>query len=1285
MQRRRFAGLVRGAAFSRACHGAAAAGYVLMVATSAQAQVAQSPLYLGGGDVPGNLVLVPSVEYSTINSVANLGDYDERVGYVGYFDSAKCYAYNYSSAEADRHFYPIGFTSNHRCSNAWSGNYLNWAATQTIDPFRKALTGGYRVRDTASETWLEKARHDGQDGTTLYPNRRIPAGSGDNSALVSGATPASWGRIRTRIEGLGITMRFTALASSASDEPLNWTTDVVAYDPAQPLDASTVYEVSVRVKACVGALLEANCRSYSSAYKPEGLIQQYADKLRVGVFGYLNDPAGSDSEMRDGGVLRARQKFVGPTKIEPGEGATANPNVEWNSVTGVIFANPDPADAASTSVSNSGALNYLNKFGQLTTNTHKTANPVSELYYAALRYLRHQSNVAEYSRLSGTASTRARQTDGFPVITNWLAAGSDPIQYACQSNVILGIGDVYTERDKNLPGFGGHGSEPAMPDVVARDRSVNAVAATNKVGALEGLGNIGNSTDWTGGFNSAFIAGLAYVANASDLRTDLPGDQTVSTHWVDVLAAQTLEPPSRNQYYLAAKYGGLKIPDDADFPADPLRYSGSIPTDWWHTNGETLTSFGSRAPTPRQSFRRPDNYYVAGNAQQMVDNLTLAFARIVTDLRSSASSVTANSTRVDTQTAVIQAAFDSRAWSGELEAFRIRDDGTLESTAVWTAAAKLDALTDVGGRKIFTIAPPQSGSDVATTGTLFQWASLAGAQQEALRKTETDGALVSTTVGQDRLSYLRGVRTNEMPSGDFRARDSRLGDIVNSDPQFIHQQDFGYALLAQSTAFGSSSIGQAYQTFRNSTAYRSRTPLVVVGANDGMLHGFDATIDASGGAELFAYVPNAVYEHLYELTLPSYEHRYYVDGSARVADAYLDGLGWRTIVVGATGAGGKSVFALDVTNPSSMTASSVLWEFSPPQMGYTRGQPAVAPLPNGKFGVIVTSGYEANDDQGHIWILDPRSGSIIHTIDVPTTGGLGPALVSDLNGDRVADRIYVGDTDGKLWRFDLADSSTSSWGAPASLAAGGVAQPLFIATDGAGESQAITGPLASAFNQNGAHMVFFGTGSFHRIGDNEVDDDTIVDSFYGIVDRGVQIAGRNDLLGQQIIAETAVGGTRVRGVTAHQMTAAQAGWYVDLLSPVAGVQGERVVSRPVVRGDRVIFATLIPNPDPCEFGGDSWVMELSTFNGGRLGYTVFDLNIDGDFDGEDFIAVTVDGERVALPASGIDPDVGITQTPTVVTVDDGEIKVLSGSSGNLVRISERGSVNVGRQSWRELR
>src|SRR5690606_17628005 len=132
-------------------------------------------------------------------------------------------------------------------------------------------------------------------------------------------------------------------------------------------------------------------------------------------------------------------------------------------------------------------------------------------------------------------------------------------------------------------------------------------------------------------------------------------------------------------------------------------------------------------------------------------------------------------------------------------------------------------------------------------------------------------------------------------------------------------------------AFKGKGIGEAYKTFRESASYLARPPMVVVGANDGMLHGFDASLGASGGTELFAFVPNAAFDYLYELTLPEYSHRFFVDSSPRVADAWFNG-SWSTIVVGATGAGGRSVFALDVTNPTGMTGGDVLWEFSHPSM-----------------------------------------------------------------------------------------------------------------------------------------------------------------------------------------------------------------------------------------------------------------------------------------------------------------------------------------------------------------
>jgi type IV pilus assembly protein PilY1 len=1094
--------------------------------------------------------------------------------------------------------------------------------------------------------------------------------------------------MRMRIQGLGNRMRFR-LTNDDTDA------GVIPYNPAVAM-TNNPYEVSVRVAVCVPNLLEPNCRQYASGHKPEGLLQQYSQDLRMSVFGFLNDP----NFLRDGGVLRARQKFVGPTMIVPGvPGDVANPNVEWDPATGVLLQNPDSADAASTqaaygvTVNNSGVINYVNKFGQLTNNPHKSFDPVSELYYSAIRYLKNQGNVPEYTAVPGATGINAAQAvDGFPVIGNW----DDPVQYACQKNVLLGIGDVYTHRDKNLPGSTYGTDEPSKPALVSADNTVNVVTWANRVGQLESLGNIGNTNNWSGRNNSAYLAGLAYYANTMDLRPEpaLPGAQTASTYWVDVLEAQSLEAPYQNQYYLATKYGGLKVPDDVTF--DPTTFTGPTPLSWWHTNPDTLVSFGPNDSTGGTSFPRPDNYYVAGEANQMVASLVTAFADITAELRSSASSVAANSTRVDTDTAVFQAAFDSSRWSGELKAFRIAADGTIAAAPDWDAALKIDALTEasITSRNVLTVMPPApaaGGSMLATTGISFDWASLSAAQQTALKQNPGITPPVSDAVGQQRLAFLRGSRLDEqINGGPFRNRDSRLGDIVNSDPQFIQNQDFGYTLLAQSGVF-SSAIASGYRTYRQSGAYQSRPPMVIVGANDGMLHGFHAGLDANGGSELFAFVPHAAFDNLYELTLPAYSHRYYVDGTARVADAYLGAsLGWRTLAVGITGAGGPSIFALDISDPASMTASNVLWEFSHPDLGLTLGQPAVAPLPNGEFGVVVTSGYTGGN-VGKIWILNPASGAIIRTFTIPNSGNMGAPLLADLNGDRVADRIYVGDSAGKMWRIDLEGGNPATWAPPAGLMSGGIPLPLFVATDALGMPQAITAPPTSAFNDEGEHALFFGTGSFYRIGDNVVPASPQVDTFYSLKDLGEPIV-RADLLEQEILTEQIAGSMLVRGVTDNEMQPGQKGWYVDLVWKGTyggpGPRGERVVSRAVVRDDRVIFATLIPDPDPCSPGGVSWLMELDAFNGGRLPYAVFDIDEDGEFDMDDWITVTVNGEDILIPASAVMPDIGIMDTPAIISgigPNQDEIKVVSGSSGQLIRITERGGVNIGRQSWRQLR
>lgn len=1229
-------------------------------ASQAAADVSQTPLLLGASNVPGNLALVPSVEWPTLLSIANTGNYSSANTYLGYFDSAKCYTYD----KANEWFEPVGYATSRKCGGSmqWSGNFLNWAGTPTIDPFRSALTGGYRYRDDVGLTVLEKARHTGQSTA----GNRTSSANVPKSEIV-GATPAKsdWSNFYLRLSGLGVDMLFSNWSDKLGDDNAS-IAEQVAYDPtiSRPWDGGrlltsytpqnsrtlkTVYRLKLRVKVCVPSMLEANCKKYSDTnYKPEGLLQQYNENIRYSVFGYLND----ENQLRDGGVLRAGQKYIGPLKRERGvAGQTDNARTEWSKTTGILVTNPNPADATATqtafgrTVSNSGVINYLNKFGQLTSNQHKSNDPVSELYYAAFRYFRNLGNVTAYStptpahNPSPGGTTKDKWLDGFPVITSW----DDPIQYACQKNVILGIGDTNTHADRNLPGATVTNLEPVAPSqIVADAANFNVANATAVVGTLEGVDTKAKSASQFGDCcsnNSAYIAGMAYHANTVDLRSDISGEQLLSTHWVDVRENGVLKGRAKNQYWLAAKYGGFKIPSDVDF-GNPYARTEALPNSWW-TDGDQ-TEIGEL---------RPRNFYVASDATKMVESLKTAFANIAKEVSSTTAALSTNSTKLETDTVVFQSMLDSGKWSGDLLAKAVSSNGTVSETPTWKAAQKLDALsnTQTSDRVILTSTPPTAdsttGARVSTTGRTFLWGQLETAQKNALRATAS-GTLVDEQIGQQRLAFIRGDRSQERtdaaPNNPFRQRDSRLGDIANSDPQYIYKPNFGYSQLPESAGF-TSAIKSAYTTFRSQSSYQNRPPLVVVGANDGMLHGFDASLGTTGGKELFAYVPNDLIDELHELTDPTYAHRYYVDGTPRIGDALVSGQ-WKTLVVGSSGAGGRSIFALDISNANNMSASNVLWEFTHAEMGYSLGRPSLVPLYNGKFGVIVTSGYDRPTDtaSGYVWILDASDGSVIKRFDLPESGDLGAPLAVDLDNDRVADRIYVADTLGKVWRLDIDGTIPSGWDAPSALKSGSNITPLFLAKDSTGAAQPITAPLDAAYTKDRQIMLVFGTGSFYQTTDNEIPDNPKVQSFYGIVDGGEQIDGRSTLLEQEILRE--VTGTELNGraVSGNTMTDSHEGWYLDLLWKTVrggpGAQGERVISQAQLGGNRVTFSTLIPSANPCDAGGTSWIMSLDLATGSRLAYSYFDYNGDGNIDENDYIELE-DGTKV--PVSGVaDPDEG---------------------------------------------
>lgn len=690
-------------------------------------------------------------------------------------------------------------------------------------------------------------------------------------------------------------------------------------------------------------------------------------------------------------------------------------------------------------------------------------------------------------------------------------------------------------------------------------------------------------------------------------------------------------------------------------------------------------------------------YYQANDQ----DSLTIALQAALADIArrtGSAASVATNSTRLASDTFIYQARFSSKDWGGQLLAYPIGYNGSIANLeddeevpsldlgdgttrTGWNAANEMPAAAD---RNIYTYNPAAAAG---SRGREFEWASLTAGQQAALN-TDVFGTVDNE--GANRLLYLRGDRSNEAPNGvAFRPRSSVLGDIVNSDPTYAGQQNYGYDVLPGGE-------GSSYLTYRESTAFTGRTPVVYVAANDGMLHGFNAET----GVEMMAYMPNAVYPKLSALTHLSFNtnHQLINDGAPRAMDAYIGG-SWRTILVGSLGGGGRGVYALDVSDPDNFSASDVMWEFSSADdsnMGVAIPSPTIARLANGKWAAIVANGYNSGGN-AKLFLLDLANGSIIREIDTGVGGdnGLSNPTPVDVDGDRITDYVYAGDLKGNMWKFDLTSSNAASW--DVAFSSGGVPAPLYTACSSdpctAGNRQPITARPEVGISPPAGYFVYFGTGRYFADGDNGVG--TGANTFYAIRDTNekgatslvLPAAGRSGLVQQEVIYEAVknfdgnIEGVRV--TTNNMIDDDDDGWYLDLPT-----SGERQVSTPILRAGKIIFTTVIPSGDECSAGGDSWLMELDALSGSRLAASPFDLNRDHAFDIEDFVNLDPnDPDSPMVAVSGRKSKEGIIKTPGIIggcAAGNIECKYASGSKGRIDTTIENAGNQKGRQSWREI-
>jgi type IV pilus assembly protein PilY1 len=639
-------------------------------------------------------------------------------------------------------------------------------------------------------------------------------------------------------------------------------------------------------------------------------------------------------------------------------------------------------------------------------------------------------------------------------------------------------------------------------------------------------------------------------------------------------------------------------------------------------------------------------YFSAKDPTSLASSLVTALTSINARLSSAAAAATSTLEPTAGDNLIILPTYTTQEWTGEIRGHLIdvtpgsATYGQLQPTPIWSAQTKLDnktkAACDNRTIKLFrpgaadnlvdftwnTQACDAAGNPTGTPATALNTAEqdfftagggtdeVMALSQYALMTDGTSGTVDQRTParGANLVNFLRGQRgkegTTPFTPNDanklYRQRKHVLGDIVNSQPLFVRGAAFKYA-------------DTGYASF--STSVASRQPMVYVAGNDGMLHAFTAPSDSTGGEELWAFIPRAVLPRLHKLADANYAnlHEYFVDGRPMRDDVYDSGSNtWKTILVGGLNKGGRGYYALDITNP---TAPKALWEFTHDpgvcggagqyadcHLGYTFGNPVITKLKDGRWVVVVTSGYNninspaiAGDGEGYLYVLEALTGRIIYKIgtgagDATNPSGLAKitAWVNSASTDNTAERVYGTDLLGNIWRFDINDERDAT-SAPVLPPAGREATRLTTLKDPSGNPQPITiAPRLSEVGSPPSPYVFVATGQYLGVSDVST---TQVQSVYAIKDTLTATAIANP---RQSLAKISLPTSGNRTATCNTATGCNTanGWFSDLPD-----SGERVNVSMELQLGTLVVASNVPANSACEPGGYGYLNFFDTSSG----------------------------------------------------------------------------------------
>lgn len=821
----------------------------------------------------------------------------------------------------------------------------------------------------------------------------------------------------------------------------------------------------------------------------------------------------------------------------------------------------------------------------------------------------------------------------------------DPMQYSCQQNFALLTTDGYWNGNSS-----GSGVLDLQGNVITnQDASGDPPYKEGSTGTVPSL------------------ADTAMYFYQTDLRDPALGNCTSPSTGADVCennSPVSADNPNNKQHMVTFSLG-LGVDGELRYRRD---YKTATSGDFYQLKQGNLQW---PAPTNDAAASIDDLWHAAVNGRGqyfsakdpavLVSSLKEALANIAAQYGAGAAAATSTMEPVAGDNFAYVATYTTGKWTGNLEA-RLIDlaTGNVGLQAQWCAenitadpvkgilactgsmAGKVGANADT--RKILFnangVLQDFNFSNLSTAGLAGHF-DVTRLNQYPSWTAEYKAAATAEKL----INYLRGQTGFDLGDDNnyrlFRMRETVLGDFVGSAPKYVCKASATYT-------------DEGYEAFAESlggSGACTRTPVIYIGGNDGMLHAFNGQT----GAELWAYVPTPVLPQMWRLADNTYgnDHRFFVDGPVTVGDICVSGCGseaavWKTVLVGALGAGVANgddpltadalsgYFAMDVTNPEEPT---LLWEVTSAdatlgsRIGFALGEPWLGKLENGQWVVMLSSGINPQNEGAALVVLDAYQGTVVRTIDIAGSEGFSrfsPQFV-EADVDQTVSRVYGGDLLGNVWRINPNSGSV-----------------VKVMT---GSQPFTTAPELTVCNEK--TVLYIGSGKFLEASDMT---DKTPQSFYGFVD---------DYENAGTVAKSQLEDISSTGKTSGDN---EVGWYVNFTDIPANGGAERLAMvDPKLEGNIITFPTNIPESGICLASGRSKLYQLpiKTCTTGDVFPNVLNVNVT-DMGNSLVVGLT----SIKLPDGTI---------KLIATGSDGKITSPTSGAG-----AQPAPYSARRVTWREL-